>query len=286
VNQGMIFGYGRTVLLSGLLISGIGFLNFHFLLAVDVTLPMLLLPFLVGGAFGGLIHHINILRENGERAERMLSDALKASDRLLAASMPKTIIARLKAGERPIIDRVAGVQILFIDIVGFTAMADRTEVTEVAHSLDTIFRTFERVCHTHQVRKLKTVGDAFVAVHGIDQATKAQDERLARAALDILRVSKGLTLPDGATLEMRMGLHVGTVVIGVLGDDVPTFDMWGDAVNTASRLEGTGMPGKVSCSSAIHDLLETRFEFELFGSCEMKGKGELDVWHLVAERKE
>ncbi len=208
------------------------------------------------------------------------------SEGLLLNILPASIAERLKAGEEPIADRIPEVTVLFADIVGFTSFSADRSPSEVVESLDAMFTVFDELISTHGLEKIKTIGDAYMAVAGLPEPGKNHVEAAARTALAMLLKMVELRERAGPDLEIRVGLHTGPVVAGVIGMKRFQYDVWGDTVNVASRMESHGKPGRIQVSSAVRLRLNGQFQFELRGEIEVKNKGKMTTWWLVGEGKE
>jgi guanylate cyclase len=205
------------------------------------------------------------------------------SDRLLLNVLPKPIAARLKKEERTIADRFTGVTVLFADIVGFTPLSAKMEPEELVHLLDEIFSAFDAIADEHGLEKIKTIGDCYMAACGLPTVRADHAKRVARAALAMRDHLAELATTRGWGVSMRIGLHTGHVVAGVIGKRKFTYDLWGDTVNTASRMESHGAPNRVHVSDETARALEGAFELEERGVVNVKGKGELRTHWVVRE---
>jgi guanylate cyclase len=205
------------------------------------------------------------------------------SDRLLLNVLPPLIAERLKKDEGVIADRFEAVTVLFTDIVGFTPLAARLSAREVVLLLDEIFSAFDRLAAEHGLEKIKTIGDAYMLVGGLPTPVDDHAGRVARAALAMRAFVERFSRERGLELSMRIGLHSGEVVAGVIGRSKFSYDLWGDTVNTASRMESHGAPGRVHVSEATRRLLGERFVCTDRGVITVKGKGEMRGYWLESE---
>jgi class 3 adenylate cyclase len=212
--------------------------------------------------------------------ERELDRERGRSDRLLRNILPAPVAERLKRGEA-IADAFDDVTVLFADLVDFTAISRSMQPSQVVAFLDDLFTRFDHLAETHGLEKIKTIGDAYMAVSGIpepvaDPAVPAAE--MALAMLDAMRA-----VQDGCDFEprLRIGIHTGPVVAGVLGVHKFSYDLWGDTVNTASRMESHGEPGKIQVSDATYQRLRSRFRFEGPRQIDVKGKGPMRTYLLV-----
>jgi adenylate cyclase len=214
---------------------------------------------------------------------RRLEEERRRSERLLLNVLPQSIAERLKRGESPIADRVEAATIVFADLVGFTTLAGRLPPEEVVVMLNAIFSRFDEIADRHHLEKVKTIGDAYMAVAGLPEPSADHARDAARAALEMRAAVRELASACSAELDMRIGLHTGAVVAGVIGLRKFAYDLWGDAVNIASRMESHGQPGRVQVSADAAAHLE-RFVLDARGEIEIKGKGMMKTYWLVEEK--
>lgn len=207
------------------------------------------------------------------------------ADALLGNILPEAIAERLKdnPGER-IADNVTDASILFSDLVGFTELAQELGAARTVDLLDEIVTEFDRLAASHGVEKIKTIGDGYMAVCGVSREQPDHLSRLARMALRLPDLVELLSTKHGVDLKIRVGLAGGPVMAGVIGADKFSYDVWGETVNLASRLESHGLPGKIQVSEAVMRALEGRFVFEPRGPVKVKGIGQLETWLLKEER--
>ncbi|HEY4057949.1 MAG TPA: adenylate/guanylate cyclase domain-containing protein [Kofleriaceae bacterium] len=206
------------------------------------------------------------------------------SEQLLLNVLPAPIGQRLKRGEAPIADSFPDVTILFSDIVGFTELSARLPAASVVEILNEIFSQFDALADKHGVEKIKTIGDAYLAVAGIPIPREDHAQAMAEMALDMLRVQHEFAKRHDLPLEMRIGVNSGPVVAGVIGKHKFTYDLWGDAVNVASRMESHGLAGRIQITEATYTKLGDRYVTEPRGSVDVKGKGPMASWWLLGRR--
>jgi len=208
----------------------------------------------------------------------------QTSERLLLNVLPAPIADRLKHGEGLIVDRFDEVSVLFADLVGFTALSAKTSPEALVTMLDELFTEFDRLAEHHGLEKIKTIGDAYMVVAGIPQPRADHAHAIARMGLDMMATIDAYAARTTSDLTIRVGIHSGSVVAGVIGRKKFIYDLWGDTVNTASRMESHGVPGKVHVSAATRDRLAGEFELEPRGTIDVKGKGPMETYLLVRER--
>jgi adenylate cyclase len=207
--------------------------------------------------------------------------AEERSEELLTNAIPASIAARLKRGERRIAERHPETTVLFADLVGFTPWAAHTDPADVVDFLDSLFSRFDELAAANEVEKIKTIGDSYMAVAGAP--TPRSDHALAATSLAraMLAAVDDVRRDTSVPLELRVGLASGPVVAGVIGRRRILFDIWGDTVNTASRMESSGVPGRIHVAEATRDLAQGRYSFERVDPVEVKGLGRLTTYLLI-----
>lgn len=221
------------------------------------------------------------------RAEATAELEYQRSERLLANILPPKVAERLK--ERPetiVADAYPDASILFSDMAGFTARASDTTAEELVAFLNAVYTRLDGLVERHGLEKIKTSGDAYMVVSGVPEPLSDHAAPLAALALDMQDALAGLTDPKGRAVPVRIGIASGPVVAGVVGSRKFFYDVWGDAVNTASRMESTGEAGKIQVAPATRELLGERFAFEERGVVEVRGKGSVRTWWLLGQRAE
>ena len=229
------------------------------------------------------LHSGNLERLVEERT-RELATEKQTSERLLLNVLPSPIAERLKRGEGLIVDRFDDVSVLFADLVGFTEMSSHTTPESLVTMLNEVFSQFDRLAGVHGLEKIKTIGDAYMVVAGIPDPHADHVKAIARMALDMMEALKDYEARSGTALSIRIGIHTGSVVAGVIGKKKFIYDLWGDTVNTASRMESHGVPDKICVTEETYVRLRDDFELELRGDVELKGKGRVRAWVLVREK--
>jgi adenylate cyclase len=219
------------------------------------------------------------------RAEVELQDQHERSEALIATVMPQGIAERLKSGrEERIADRIERASVLFADVVGFTAAARGLPPEEVVAFLDRLVRSFDVLSEELGVEKIKTIGDSYMAAAGFDGDAMKGAVAIGRLALAMLNGLDRQSPLGGGKLKLRIGIHCGPATAGVIGDTRFSYDIWGDAVNRASRMESHGAPGRIHVSEAFRDLAANAFTFEDRGPTDIKSIGVAKTFFLIGER--
>jgi adenylate cyclase len=221
------------------------------------------------------------------RAEATAEREHQRSEGLLVNILPPKVAERLKdRPETTIADAYPEASILFADMGGFTARASDTTPEELVGFLNDVYTRLDSLVERHGLEKIKTTGDAYMVVSGVPEPLSDHAAPLAALALDIRDALTGLTDPKGRAVPVRIGIASGPVVAGVVGSRKFFYDVWGDAVNTASRMESTGQAGKIQVAPATRELLGERFAFEERGVVDVRGKGPMRTWWLLGQRAE
>jgi adenylate cyclase len=219
-------------------------------------------------------------------AFRLAENAKAETDRLLRNILPDRIVERLKSAPGDAVsDSFTEASILFADISGFVPLARRLGAKETVNLLNAVVTEFDRLAELHGVEKIKTIGDAYMAASGVPEPAGDHLERLARMALSMLDVMDKMRRERGLDLNIRIGLASGPVMAGVIGRQKFSYDIWGDAVNLAARLESLSQPGRIHICPKCRERLERQFHIESRGPIDIKGVGQQETWFLLAERK-
>jgi adenylate cyclase len=217
------------------------------------------------------------------RAEEKAEYEYQRSESLLGNILPPKIAERLKEqGAETIADAYTDASVLFADMGGFTARTSDTTPEELVHFLNGVYTKLDSLVERHNLEKIKTTGDAYMVVSGLPETRPDHAAALAELALDMRDALSGLTDPKGRAVPVRIGIASGPVVAGVVGTRKFFYDVWGDAVNTASRMESTGEAGKIQIAPATRELLAGRFELAERGTIEVRGKGRMQTWFLLS----
>jgi adenylate cyclase len=208
------------------------------------------------------------------------------SELLLMNILPRSIADRLKSAHQTIADHFDAASILFADVVDFTPLAQRLSPAEVVGILDRLFSHFDTLLERHGLEKIKTIGDCYMAAAGVPDPSPDHARRAALLALDMREAVATSAVGDGSGLELRIGINSGPVIAGVIGTKRFLYDLWGDAVNTASRMESQSTPGEIQISRATYELLKEEFVCRRRGTILVKGKGQMETWYLAGPRSD
>jgi adenylate cyclase len=220
------------------------------------------------------------------RALSALRVEQEKSELLLMNILPSPIAERLKAATQTIADHFDSASILFADVVDFTPLSQRLPPAEVVGILDQLFSHFDALVERHGLEKIKTIGDCYMAAAGVPDPSPDHARRAALLALDMREAVATSALGDGFGLELRIGINSGPVIAGVIGSKRFLYDLWGDAVNTASRMESHSTAGEIQITRATYELLKDEFVCRRRGTIEVKGKGQMETWYLVGPRSD
>jgi class 3 adenylate cyclase len=208
------------------------------------------------------------------------------ADGVLYRLLPKNIAERLKRSNETIAEEVDSASVLFADIVNFTPISARFGAREVVDMLNDLFSGFDELAERYGVERIQVAGDGYMVAAGVPAPRADHAHVLARLALDMLDcVSSGKFLGGKQQLEIRIGINSGSLIAGVIGQKKFVYTLWGDMVNTASRMESHGVRGKIQITRATYELLKDQFECEYIGEIPVKGKGPMEVWHLICEKQ-
>ncbi|WP_245449129.1 adenylate/guanylate cyclase domain-containing protein [Ensifer sp. NM-2] len=224
-------------------------------------------------AFNGMVetlHEKNVVIENKNRE----------NEELLLNVLPAPIANRLRGGEAGIADGFAEVTVAFADLVGFTALSSEMPPHEVVTFLNGLFTRFDVAANELGIEKIKTLGDAYMAVCGLPEPVANHSERMVRMAIRMVHITREHAMENNVSMKLRVGVNTGPVVAGIIGKSKYIYDLWGDTVNLASRMESGGVPDAVQVTRPVYEKLKDHFVFEPRGAIEVKGKGKVEAWLL------
>lgn len=208
----------------------------------------------------------------------------KKAEDLLLNILPRDIAAILKNDARTIADQFDGASVLFADMVGFTTLSARMQPVDMVNLLNDIFSTFDALVEQLGLEKIRTIGDNYMVAAGVPRPRQDHAHALARLALQMREYLQRHSVWNGHRIEFRIGINSGPMIGGVIGRKKFVYDIWGDAVNIASRMESHGVPGKIQVTQTTYELIKDQFECEARGLVSVKGKGEIRTWFLLSSK--
>lgn len=233
-----------------------------------------------------LEHRVKERTAQLQKTNEQLSIEQEKSERLLLNILPESIAEQLKEGQRNIANGFAEATILFADIVGFTKLSERISPTQLVNLLNEIFSAFDKLSDEYGLEKIKTIGDAYMVVGGIPKSRSDHAEAIAEMAIAMQQEVIKFNAKHKAELSIRIGINTGPVVAGVIGTKKFIYDLWGDAVNTASRMESHSLPGCIQVTESTYQSLQGKYRLEERGVIQVKGKGEMMTYFLKGKRVE
>lgn len=235
-------------------------------------------------AFGLVGVTISLFYVEIRRTENLLQHEYERSQDLLGNILPVSVAEQLLAGDTVLADRSTEATLLFADLVGFTRLAGRLPPTEVVRLLNEVFSRFDSVVERHGLEKIKTIGDEYMLAGGLPLPRPDHAQAVADAALEMLKVIRYMNERSEHNLELRVGIHTGEVVAGVIGSRKFSYDVWGDTVNTASRMQTHGLRGHIQITEETANRLELEFELARRGTIRVRGKGRMPTWFLLGRK--
>lgn len=283
-----LFGPVSAMLLLGLAPALVNAAVFVFCAAVSIPLTSRMMPIapVLAPWAVTMMGYVNLLTMSAMILGvtiflvQQLDSARRDADRLLLNILPANIAERLKKGPAIIAERRSGVSVLFADVVDFTRMSTDADPVDVVATLSDLFSAMDDLADEHQLEKIKTIGDAYMVVSGLSEPCDDHCERIAAFACDLLCNMAGRTVWNGEPLRLRIGLHTGEVVAGVIGRRKFSYDLWGDVVNTASRMEEYGLPDEIQVTADVMERLGSRYTYEKRPPMRIKGKGLMETYLL------
>ena len=251
--------------------------------AMELNSSEWVMPWIELGVGGGMLAFAHLSKRSNELVELALLEERATSERLLNNFLPEKIAKILREnGNKPpmIAERFDHVTVIFCDIVNFTPMSEKLSPEKLVAVLNQLFTEFDNLIEKYGLEKIKTIGDAYMVAGGVPNQMDNAEEASADFALEMLEVVKQFDRKFQHGLDMRIGMHCGPVVAGVIGKQKFTYDMWGDTVNVAARMESHGLPGEIHISEALADILKDKYLLAQRGWVEVKGKGLLQTFWI------
>jgi class 3 adenylate cyclase len=224
------------------------------------------------------------LRDREQAYLAQLRVEREKSERLLLNILPSAIAERLKEDQGVIAESFTEATILFSDVVGFTQMSALITPVELVYLLNEIFSSFDELATRHGLEKIKTIGDAYMVAAGLPERRANHAEAMAEMALDMQDALAAFNRTRGTSLNIRTGINTGPVVAGIIGTSKFIYDLWGDAVNTASRMESHSAPGRIQVTASTFERLRHNYLFEERGLINIKGKGDMSTYFLLGRK--
>jgi guanylate cyclase len=228
---------------------------------------------------------LRFFQSQKERIMISLEQEQARSDKLLLNILPAAIAERLKENDMRIADSYDSVTVMFADLVNFTQISEKMPPTQLIDFLSQVFLKFDHLAEKYQVEKIKTIGDAYMVISGAPVLCEDHANRIAGMALEMHSALKEVAIKIGLDLHMRIGINTGPVVAGVIGSAKFSYDLWGDTVNLASRMEHICAPNNIQVTEAARAVLQNKFTFSAKSSVEVKGKGIVDTYILLGAKQ-
>ena len=247
-------------------------------------------PTLLAANIGGYFLELSNRRSFAQRfiiqeQQEALKTERQRSERLLLNILPEEIAARLKLNQEDIIaDSFSNISVLFADIVDFTRMSNSMTPKEIVNFLNELFVLYDDLVEKYGLEKIKTIGDAYMVGAGIPVPMENHAEQILEFSIDMLKVTHEYNQKHNQNIRIRVGINSGPAVAGVIGTKKFLYDLWGDTVNTASRMESSGIPNKIQLTEHTYQLTKDHYEFQNRGAIEIKGKGEMFTYFLLGRK--
>jgi adenylate cyclase len=230
-----------------------------------------------------------VLRLRNNLAVKAYQDQLQLaqqeSDRLLLSILPAPVAERLKRGETNVADYFDSATVLFADLVGFTNFASKTDANTVVQQLNEVFQAFDQIVESRGLEKIKTIGDSYMLAGGLPRPMTNHARTVVDAGLAMLSLAGRMASQGHAVSQVRIGVHTGPLVAGVIGTSKFYYDLWGDTVNVASRMESSGVTGRLQISNETRLAINNEFEVEARGPVDIKGKGLMETYFVLGHKR-
>ncbi len=230
------------------------------------------------------VNQNELVKKKLKHEQELLAAEREKSEKLLLNILPPSIAQRLKEGEKIIANEHSEVAILFADIVGFTNISQNITPAMLVENLNKIFSYFDNLVEEFGLEKIKTIGDSYMAASGLTEFKQENIRNMADLALAMAAGIQKFSLDGKTNCDVRIGIHAGPVIAGVIGSKKFSYDIWGDAVNTASRMESSGEAGKIQISQKFYEYIKDGYECQYRGQTEIKGKGLMNLYFLVNKK--
>lgn len=230
------------------------------------------------------VNQNELVKEKLKEEQALLAAEREKSENLLLNILPPSIAKRLKDGDTVIADEHSEAAILFADLVGFTNKSQHIKPDLLVNNLNKIFTHFDNLAEKFGLEKIKTIGDSYMVASGLTELKNEHTRRIADFALAIASSIQKFTLDGETNCDIRIGIHIGTVIAGVIGSKKFSYDIWGDAVNTASRMESSGEAGKIQISEKFYEKIKNDYECQYRGQTDIRGKGKMNLYFLVSKK--
>ncbi|GAB4236999.1 MAG: hypothetical protein Kow0049_22480 [Stanieria sp.] len=270
---GLVAGFSVPIINDGLVL---GVMNFFSQQTIEPDRELQQMFLTIGNQIGQFLQR--------QKAELALRQQQQQTESLLRNILPELIVKRLQTQQSTIADNFAAVSVLFADLVNFTEWFNLLPPTEVVEILNEIFSEFDRLSEQFGLEKIKTIGDAYLVVGGLPQLSHNHAEAIAEMALAMQKAIAQFNAETDKTLSLRIGINTGEVVAGIIGTKKFTYDLWGDAVNIARRMESQGIPDTIQVSATTYELLKDKYSFQTRGVINVKGKGEMKTYLLTGKK--
>ena len=263
-------------------LNGLAIFNYQPSMILGIVEVFFLLTILSIGWTGTL--HVQQYTRHNFRMTKFLAYSMRESETLLLNILPVQIADRLKNTPGTIVDAFNNVSVLFSDLVGFTKLSEKHQPDVIVELLNEIFSEFDKISQKYGAEKIKTIGDAYMLAAGIPNKKTNHCVIVANCALEMLKAVKKISDPADNPIQIRIGIHTGPVIAGVIGTHKFSYDLWGDTVNTASRMESHGDTGRIQMTKEMADKLDKKFIIEPRCEIEVKGKGKMQTFWLIEPR--
>ncbi len=232
---------------------------------------------MVSMVVGITAYHYSVVNHAEDKLER----EFERSERLLLNILPKSVAEQLKEEEKNISTQIDQASVMFIDLIGFTELSGKLHHSRVVNILNELFSHFDTIVEKYNLEKIKMIGDAYMLAGGVPEPRDEHPEDIGKCALEILDYIKSKPIQDARTLGVRIGIHCGPVIAGVICEKKFAYDLWGDTVNTASRMESHGLPDKIHVSSDFFEQTKDKFNYEARKPIAIKGKGLMQTYVMI-----